>query len=312
MKFIHAIKSWFVAPRTWVYGIPYVWLLVFLLLPMAIIFKLSFSEMVIGLPPYAPLFSFHDWVLNVHINLSNYYAVFMDGFYLSAYLNSVKIAFFATLGTLLLGYPMAYCIARADNGLRSLLLALVILPSWISFLLRVYSWMGILQDNGVLNQVLMFVGLIDEPVQFLYTEFAIYLGIIYGYLPFMVLPIYVSIAKMDWSLLEAASDLGARPLKAFMRVTLPLTLPGIITGSMLVFIPAVGEFVIPELLGGSSSNMIGRVMWQEFFSNRDWPLSAALATVMLVILLVPIYIFSRSERKQQERKLDRKKEVKLG
>ncbi|HLF67605.1 MAG TPA: ABC transporter permease subunit, partial [Gammaproteobacteria bacterium] len=256
----------------------------------------SFSEMALGLPPFTPLFELSDAVITLNINLRNYLTLVSDPFYASAYWNSLKIAFFSTLGCLLIGYPMAYCIARAKPTLRSLLLALVILPSWTSFLLRVYAWMGILQETGYLNQLLMKLHIISAPIQFLYTDFAIYLGIIYGYLPFMVLPIFVSIAKMDWLLLKAASDLGARPWTAFWRITLPLTLPGILTGSLLVFIPAVGEFVIPDLLGGSGSNMIGRVLWQEFFNNRDWPLSAALATLMLLLLLLPIYIFTRAEK----------------
>jgi putrescine transport system permease protein len=293
---ITKLKQWLLAERTYVVGIPYLWLLLFLVLPCLIILKLSFSSMVLGLPPYAPLLELNDFMMTLHINLSNYHTLFIDPFYASAYWHSLKIAFFSTLGCLLIGYPMAYCIARANTLTRSLLLTLVILPSWTSFLLRVYAWMGILQDSGYLNQLLMKLHIISSPIQFLYTDFAIYLGIIYAYLPFMVLPIFVSIAKMDWQLLKAASDLGARPWKAFLRITLPLTMPGILTGSLLVFIPAVGEFVIPDLLGGSGSNMIGRVLWQEFFNNRDWPLSAALATLMLLLLLLPIYIFTRAEK----------------
>lgn len=292
-------KKWLSTGRTWVLGIPYFWLMLFLVVPFVIIFKLSFSEMTIGMPPYTPFFTINDLIVNLHINFNNYFSVFFDGYYLAAYLNSLKVALISTLGCLLIGYPMAYCIARVEGTMRSLLLMLVVLPSWISFLLRVYAWMGILQDNGLINQFLMYIGVIDTPIQFMYTSFAIYLGIIYAYLPFMVLPVYVSVSKMDWTLLNAAADLGARPWQAFRRITLPLTMRGIISGSLLVFIPAVGEFVIPDLLGGSSSNMIGRVMWQEFFANRDWPLSAALATVMLLILLIPIYIFSRVEQKQQ-------------
>lgn len=296
---IKRIKTWLATGRTWVLGVPYLWLILFLVVPFVIIFKLSFSEMTIGMPPYTPFFTINDFIVNLHINFNNYFAVFFDGYYAAAYLNSLKVALISTLGCLLIGYPMAYCIARVEGSWRSLLLMLVVLPSWISFLLRVYAWMGILQDNGLVNQFLMYLGLIKEPIQFMYTSFAIYLGIIYAYLPFMVLPVYVSVSKMDWTLLNAAADLGARPWQAFRRITLPLTMGGIISGSLLVFIPAVGEFVIPDLLGGSSANMIGRVMWQEFFANRDWPLSAALATVMLLILLIPIYIFSRVEQKQQ-------------
>jgi putrescine transport system permease protein len=299
MMSVKRVKTWLATGRTWVLGVPYLWLILFLVVPCVIIFKLSFSEMTIGLPPYTPFLTINDLIVNLHINFNNYYAVFFDGYYAAAYLNSLKVAAISTLGCLLIGYPMAYCIARVEGSMRAVLLMLVVLPSWISFLLRVYAWMGILQDNGLINQFLMYLGVIETPIQFMYTSFAIYLGIIYAYLPFMVLPVYVSVSKMDWTLLNAAADLGARPWQAFRRITLPLTSRGIVSGSLLVFIPAVGEFVIPDLLGGSSSNMIGRVIWQEFFSNRDWPLSAALATVMLLLLLVPIYIFSRVEQKQQ-------------
>lgn len=294
------IKAWLLTAKTWILGIPYLWLSLFLVFPFLMVFKISFSEMAFGMPPYDPLMVVNDFVLDFHINLNNYRTFFQDDFYVTSYLNSLKVAAFSTIGCLLIGYPMAYTIARCDTVMRSLLLTMVVLPSWTSFLLRVYAWMGILQENGTLNQFLMYIGLIDTPIQFLYTEFAIYLGLIYAYLPFMVLPLYVSLSKMDWSLLQAAADLGARPFRAFIRITLPMTMPSIITGSLLVFIPTVGEFVVPDLLGGSSSKMIGRVVWAEFFTNRDWPLAAALATVMLLILLIPIYYFTRVERKQEE------------
>lgn len=294
------IKTWLLTAKTWILGIPYLWLSLFLVLPFLMVFKISFSEMAFGMPPYDPLMVINDFVVDFHINLNNYRTFFLDDFYVTSYLNSLKVAAFSTIGCLLIGYPMAYTIARCDTLMRSVLLTMVVLPSWTSFLLRVYAWMGILQENGTLNQFLMYIGLIDTPIQFLYTEFAIYLGLIYAYLPFMVLPLYVSLSKMDWSLLQAAADLGARPFKAFIRITLPMTMPSIITGSLLVFIPTVGEFVVPDLLGGSSSKMIGRVVWAEFFTNRDWPLAAALATVMLLILLIPIYYFTRVERKQEE------------
>jgi putrescine transport system permease protein len=298
---IKGLKKFFFSGRTWVFGIPYFWLLLFLALPFLMIFRLSFSQMTFQVPPYEPLVSIQDFMVTIHVNLNNYRTILLDSFYVSAYFTSLKVAFFSTIGCLLIGYPMAYCIARAEGPMRSLLLTLVVLPSWTSFLLRVYAWMGILQETGLLNQLLMKLHIVSEPIQFIYTPFAVYLGIIYAYLPFMILPLYVSISKLDWTLLQAASDLGAKPWKAFLRITLPLTMPGIITGSLLVFIPAVGEFVIPDLLGGSSTTMIGRVLWQEFFNNRDWPLAASLATIMLFLLLVPIYLFSRHEEKQQER-----------
>jgi putrescine transport system permease protein len=286
--------------RTYVLGIPYLWLLIFLLLPMLIVFKLSFSEMKIGLPPYASLVSIQDFIVTLKINLGNYQFLFDDPFYASAYVNSLKVAAISTFICLLIGYPMAYCIARAPGQWRPILLTLVVLPSWTSFLLRIYAWMGILQETGYLNQFLLAIGVVQQPIQFLYTDFAVYLGIVYGYLPFMVLPLYVAITKMDWDLLKAAADLGAKPWKAFLRVTLPLTKTGIIIGCLLVFIPAVGEFVVPDLLGGSSSSMIGRVMWQEFFANRDWPLAAALALVMILMLMIPIYYFTRIEKRVED------------
>lgn len=296
---IDNIKQWFLSGRTWVLGLPYMWLLAFLILPFFIILKISFSEMALSIPPYVSIVSVQNFIVNLHINLNNYVTLFTDPFYISAYWHSLKIAFFSTLGCLIIGYPMAYCIARANIKYRSFLLMLVVLPSWTSFLLRVYAWMGILQETGYLNQLLMALHITDAPIQFLYTDFAIYLGIIYAYLPFMVLPLYVSISKIDWSLLKAAADLGARPWTAFWRITVPLTFTGILTGSLLVFIPVVGEFVIPDLLGGSGTHMIGRVLWQEFFNNRDWPLSAAIATLMLILLLVPIYIFTRVEKSNE-------------
>ncbi len=286
--------------RTYVVGLPYLWLLLFLLLPMIIIFKLSFSEMAIGLPPYNPLVTVQDWVLTFKVNLNNYYFLFDDPFYASAYINSLKVAAISTIICILIGYPMAYTIAKAPAEWRPVLLTLVVLPSWTSFLLRAYAWMGILQETGYLNQLLVGMSVVDQPIQFLYTPFAVYLGIVYNYLPFMILPIYVAITKLDWDLLKAAADLGAKPWNAFLRITLPLTQSGVIVGSLLVFIPAVGEFIIPDLLGGSSSKMIGRVMWQEFFGNRDWPLAAALAVVMLMLLFIPIYYFTRVERRAED------------
>ncbi len=283
--------------RILVIGAPYLWFALFFLVPFLITLKLSFSETVLAQPPYAPLF---EWlsedgmsVLNIRLNLSNYALLFTDPLYLSAYANSLWIAGVATLLTLAVGLPLAYGIARAPERWRLALVMLVILPFWTSFLIRVYAWIGILKNEGLLNALLLAVGVIDQPLTILNTPTAVYIGIVYSYLPFMVLPIYASFDKMDESLVEAAVDLGCRPVKAFWLVTVPIALPGIVAGCLLVFIPAVGEFVIPDLLGGSGTVMIGRTLWLEFFNNRDWPLASAVAVLMLIGLVVPIMLFQR-------------------
>lgn len=281
-------------------GVPYLWLLVFFALPFAIVLKISFSTAAIAIPPYEPSFSYSDQVIQVFINLGNYLLLADDPLYYSAYLSSLKMAGIATLGCLLLGYPMAYAIAKAPKRQQPLLLMLVMLPSWTSFLIRIYAWMGLLSNNGVLNHVLLWLGVINEPLQILNTNLAVYIGIVYAYLPFMILPLYSTLSKMDNSLLEAASDLGARKLRAFWQVTWPLSRGGVIAGCMLVFIPAVGEFVIPELLGGPDSLMIGKVLWQEFFNNRDWPVASALAIVMLLLLIVPITLFHHAQAMEKK------------
>src|SRR5690606_16130345 len=237
------------------------------------------------------------------LNLGNYIFLSEDELYVSAYLGSLKIAFFSTLMCLLIGYPMAYAIARASKEAQTVLLLLIMMPTWTAILIRVYAWMGILSNNGLLNSALMGMGLIDEPLQILNTNLAVYIGIVYSYLPFMVLPLYANLVKHDPSLLEAASDLGSSTFNSFWKITVPLSKNGIIAGSMLVFIPVVGEFVIPELLGGPETLMIGKVLWQEFFNNRDWPVASALAVVMLAILLVPIILFNRNQAKELEGKL---------
>jgi putrescine transport system permease protein len=287
--------------RATVIGIPYVWLLAFFLIPFVIVLKISFAEAEIAQPPYSPLF---EWVeqryLEIKLNLGNYRYLIEDSLYWKAYLNSVKIALVSTLICLLIGYPMAYGIARARPDRRTLLLLLVILPFWTSFLIRVYAWIGILKNNGLINNTLMWLGVIDQPIVMLQTDFAVYLGIVYSYLPFMILPLYANLEKLDGTLLEAASDLGARPWRTFLSVTLPLSAPGILAGSLLVFIPAVGEFVIPALLGGPDTLMIGRVLWDEFFSNRDWPVASAVAIALLLLLVVPIVIFQHTQAKNAE------------
>jgi len=285
--------------RTLVSGVPYLWLLLFFLVPFLIVLKISVSEIRLAMPPYEPLFTWiADHVVSLRINFENYAFLFKDSLYWKSFLNSILTAGISTVFCLLIGYPMAYGIARSQPAWRNLLLLLVMLPFWTSFLLRVYAWIGILKNNGVINNVLMSLGIIDEPIVMLQTNFAMYIGIVYSYLPFMVLPLYTAIEKLDQSLLEAAADLGCRPVKAFFRITLPLTKSGIIAGCMLVFIPAVGEFVIPALLGGPDALMIGRVLWEEFFNNRDWPVASAVAIAMLFVLVFPIMLYQRSQGQQ--------------
>ncbi|HSH42383.1 MAG TPA: ABC transporter permease subunit [Arenicellales bacterium] len=285
--------------RYLVVSAPYLWLLVFFLAPFALVLKISFSSAIIAQPPYTPLF---DWsvglIPDIKGTLSSYSFLFSDELYLLAYLSSIKIALLSTILCLLIGYPMAYGIARAPGAWRNVLLMLVILPFWTSFLIRVYAWIGLLKNNGIINNALIWLGLIDQPLPLLHSDFSVYVGIVYTYLPFMILPLYANLAKMDESLLEAASDLGCRPWKSFVSITLPLSIPGIIAGSMLVFIPAVGEYVIPALLGGPDTLMIGKVLWNEFFHNRDWPVASAVAVAMLVLLVIPIVIFQHFQARE--------------
>ncbi len=278
---------------------PYAWLLVFFLVPFLIVLKISLSEPQMGIPPYMPLV---DWAEGAFKGtLAGYRTLLGDNLYLLAYLGSLRLAGMATLGCLLLGYPAAYAIARAPRSRRQALLMLVALPFWTSFLIRVYAWIGILKNEGLLNMALMGMGVISEPLQILETDTAVTIGMVYSYLPFMILPLYATLEKMDLSLLEAAADLGCRPFRAFLAVTLPLSMPGVVAGCMLVFIPAVGEFVIPDLLGGPDTLVIGKVLWAEFFDNRDWPTASAVAVAMLVLLVVPIMVFQHFEAKRAER-----------
>ncbi len=282
--------------RTAVIAVPYLWLLMFFLVPFVIVLKISFSDAQISMPPYQPLL---HWVsekaLQIQLNFGNFAFLVEDNLYWKAYLNSIWVAGVSTLLCLLIGYPMAYAIARSQSSTRNILLLLVILPFWTSFLLRVYAWIGILKNNGLINNTLMALGVIDQPIQMLQTDFAVYVGIVYSYLPFMILPLYANLEKLDLTLLEAAADLGCRPWKSFLKVTLPLSLPGIIAGCLLVFIPAVGEFVIPALLGDPGMLMIGKVLWTEFFNNRDWPVASAVAIALLLFLVIPIMFFQRAQ-----------------
>ncbi|MBC7656272.1 MAG: ABC transporter permease subunit [Frankiaceae bacterium] len=290
-------------PRWAVISIPYLWMLLFFAVPFLIVLKIAFSHQAIAIPPYTPVLEFVDKAVMLKLNLSNFLELVSDNHYLEAYASSLKIAAISTFFCLLIGYPMAYTIARLPSTSRNIALMLVILPSWISFLIRIYAWMGILQTNGLLNRALLAVGIIDEPLRIMNTPLAAYIGIVYAYLPFMILPLYSNLVKLDLRLLEAAYDLGAKPWKAFIRITLPLSRSGMIAGCMLVMIPAVGEFVIPELLGGPDTLMIGRLLWSQFFSAGNWPMASAVAIVMLVLLLIPIIIFHRFQQRELEGRL---------
>ncbi|WP_417661680.1 ABC transporter permease subunit [Pseudomonas sp.] len=283
-----------------VIGIPFIWLFLFFLLPFIIVMKISFAEADVAIPPYTEIYTWAEGQLSIILNLGNYIFLTEDELYVAAYLGSLKMAFISTLICLFIGYPMAYAIARANKEMQTVYLLLVMMPTWTAILIRVYAWMGILSNNGLLNGFLMSIGVISEPLQILNTNFAVYIGIVYSYLPFMILPLFANLVKHDHSLLEAASDLGSSTFNSFWRITVPLSKNGIIAGCMLVFIPAVGEFVIPELLGGPETLMIGKVLWQEFFNNRDWPVASALAVVMLALLIVPIILFNRNQAKEME------------
>ena len=297
------LKKFLPGSRWAVISVPYVWLLLFFAIPFLIVLKISFAKLAIAQPPYTPILQVVQDEVLLKLNLTNYMVLFSDSQYLLAYASSLKIAAISTFLTLLIGYPMAYVISRLSPSARNIAMMLVVLPSWTSFLIRVYAWIGILDSNGLLNNLLMKLGLIDEPLRILNTPTAAYIGIVYCYLPFMVLPLYSNLLKFDHRLLEAAYDLGARPWKAFLKITLPMSRSGIIAGCMLVMIPAVGEFVIPEMLGGPDTLMIGRVLWSEFFNNRDWPVASAVAIVMLIMLLIPILIFNRVQQKELEGRL---------
>lgn len=277
---------------------PFIWMALFLLVPFLLVFKISFADLRFAIPPYTALAELDAYTLRLSLHLNAYYLLFTDSLYIATYLNSIKVAAVTTLCCILIGYPMAYYIAQSAPKVRNLLLLAVVLPFWTSLLLRVYAWVGILRNDGLLNNFLLWLGLIDSPLEIYRTDLAVYIGLVYAYLPFFILPLYASLVKLDRRLLEAAYDLGARPWTAFFKVTVPLSLPGVIAGGMLVFIPAVGEYVIPEMLGGADTLMMGRVMWTEFFNNTDWPMAAAVTVVMVAILLVPLVIFQRNQLEQ--------------
>lgn len=284
--------------RALVIGLPFGWLIAFTLLPALVLVAISLTEARLGSPPFTPLLVPAEGALpRINATAANYATLFSDPLYFDAFLSSIRIAASSALITLLIAYPMAYALARARESARMPLLMLVVLPFWTSLLIRVYAWTGILNSNGLINEALLSLGLIEHPLPLLHTEFAVHLGIVYSYLPFMVLPIFAVLERLDWGLLDAAADLGARPLTAFVRITLPLSAPGIMAGLLLVFVPALGEFIIPELLGGPDTLMVGRVLWIEFFSNHDWPLACALAVVLLAAVLIPAGLIVRFARR---------------
>ena len=280
-------------------AVPFYWLLIFFLAPFVIVFKISVAESLIASPPFSPLFDIaQNGALSVHLVFDNYAYLWEDSLYIKTYVNSIRISTISTILCLLLGYPIAYAIVRSAPTTRFVLLMLIILPFWTSFLLRIYAWMGLLADQGTINNILIYFGLINRPIRLMYSEFAVHIGIVYSYLPFMILPLYANMEKLDHTIHEAAADLGARPFTTFFTVTLPLTTPGIMAGSLLVFIPATGEFVIPDLLGGGNVLMIGRVLYNEFNANHDWPVASAVAIVLLLVLVIPMMLYQRVQSKE--------------
>ncbi len=294
------LNRWMPSGKTTVIGIPFIFLFVFFLLPFLLVVGISFSQQQLGIPPYTPLTKMEDDVISIFLNISHYKFMLQDDLYIATYISSVKMAVISTILCLVIGYPMAYYIARAEGSTRDTLMMMVMLPFWTSYLIRVYAWIGILKNDGFLNQFLMWLHVIDSPLRLYHTNWGVYIGMVFSYLPFMIMPLYAHLVKMDLRLLEAAYDLGAKPWKAFVSITLPLSKNGIIAGSLLVFIPAVGEYVIPELLGGSDTLMIGRVMWDEFFNNMDWPMAATVTCCMVLLLLVPMAMFQHYQAKTME------------
>jgi putrescine transport system permease protein len=306
------LKALGIRPRLAVILVPYIWLTLFFLVPFIFVLKVSFAEFARAQPPFTPLFvcavqeqtsligCFFEGKLRLQPSLASYGDLFAEPLYFKAYWNSVLTAFWSTLLCLLIGYPMAYGIARSSPTVRNALLMLIVLPFWTSFLIRVYAWIGLLKPNGIINNILISLHIINEPLQMMNTQFAVYVGIVYSYLPFMILPLYANLEKMDLTLLEAANDLGCKPLKAFFVITVPLSLPGIVAGSMLVFIPAVGEYVIPELLGGSNTVMIGREIYNVLFEAGQWPTASAIAVAVVILLVLPITLYQYYQNRESE------------
>lgn len=288
-------KNW----KSVIVFIPFCWLLLFFLAPFLIVMKISLAEATIASPPFLPMIEWVDeGIMHVKLVFDNYAYLWEDPLYVNTYLNSIKISSISTLICLLIGYPMAYAIVRASHPAKHILLMLIILPFWTSFLLRVYAWMGLLSDHGTINSLLIYLGIIDEPFRLLYTHLAVYIGIVYSYLPFMILPLYANMEKLDMTLNEVAADLGAKPMTTFVTITLPLTIPGIIAGSLLVFIPATGEYVIPDLLGGGNVLMIGRILYNEFNANIDWPVASAVAIALLLVLVLPMMLYQHVQSRE--------------
>ena len=289
----------FFTGRRFVIAVPSLWLTFAFLVPFLIVLRISFAEADVG-DPFGTLVTVADGVMTLKVKISNYLFILQDDLYVLTYLSSLKFAAITTALCLFIGYPFAYFMARAKPSIRPVLLMLVMMPFWTSFLLRIYAWKGILANNGILNNFLIGIGAITEPLQLMNTQFSLIIGMTYAYLPFMILPLYANLVKMDVRFLEAAADLGATPFQAFWRVTVPLSKSGIIAGSMLVFIPSVGEYVIPELLGGPDTLMIGRQLWDEFFTNNDWPLASAVTVVVIMLILVPMAIFNKYKSEQED------------
>ena len=295
------LHRWLPSGRSLVIGIPFAFLTLFFLVPFIAVLKISLADQQFSIPPYSDLSSVEDYALNIRLNFEHYRTIFTDNLYLTSYLSSLKVAAINTLICLLIGYPTAYLIARADPRHRNVLLMAIILPLWTSYLIRVYAWIGLLKDQGLINQALLWLGLIDSPLRLYRNDIGLHIGLAYSYLPYLILPLYAHLVKMDTRLLEAAHDLGARAWQSFLTITLPLSMRGVIAGSLLVFIPSVGEYVIPEILGSSDSMMIGRVMWDDFFNNSDWPVASAATCVMVLLLLLPMAWFQTVQNKELKR-----------
>jgi len=299
-KFFNAFEE-----HTWkkvVIGTPFLWMLLLFLVPFVFVFQISLTELADTRPPYSKMIEWAgDTAISIKLIFDNYLLLWEDDLYFVSYINSIKVAFAATMGCLIIGYTMAYGIARAAPAKRNIMLLAVIMPFWTSFLLRVYAWMGLLANHGIINNLLLWMGIIDEPLQIMYTNTAMFIVFVYSYLPFMILPLYACLEKLDGTLDEAAADLGAKPITTFLTITLPLSLPGIIAGCMLTFIPAIGEYVVPSMVGGPDSLMIGRVLFDEFFGNVDWPVASAVAIVLLFLLVIPFMVYEHYNSKLEER-----------
>ncbi len=297
---MHALSLRWITGRRVVIAVPFLWLTFAFLVPFLIVMRISFTESDGG-NPFGTLMTIVDGVITLKVKISNYLFIAQDDLYVMTYLSSLKFAAITTILCLIIGYPFAYFMARSRTTLRPVLMMMVMLPFWTSFLLRIYAWKGILANNGILNHILMSLGVISEPLHLMNTQFSLIIGMVYAYLPFMILPLYANLVKMDIRFLEAAADLGATPVQTFWRITVPLSKSGIIAGSMLVFIPAVGEYVIPELLGGPETLMIGHVLWDEFFTNNDWPMASSVTVVVILLILVPMAIFNKYKAEQEAR-----------